>query len=263
MYFYYVYNGKIIGNKISANNPGITAGLYGMYTTYLEAALVANNEIYLNSSASITIGLRIDGGPRAVDYLHNTVLITGNGGPNVNAVYWYVYNSASYDATLKNNIFVVNTTVSSYAIYLAGTYSPTLYPALYRIDYNHYYSSGNLGYVIEQPRADLAAWKAAVTMDKNSVSFPISFVSNNQLEPTDYTGLLCERFPSVTTDIRNNNRKTFTAMGCYDGVTLTNNASLLEIQGINENAVQGDRDQLSVVFSNTGATSITAVEIEW
>jgi hypothetical protein len=68
--------GNIIGNRIYADNSNITTNLYGMRTYYIDSALVANNEIILNSTASTTYGIYIDY-PKAVDYVHNSILLTG------------------------------------------------------------------------------------------------------------------------------------------------------------------------------------------
>jgi hypothetical protein len=213
LYFHYAQNGgNIIGNRISADNSGIGV-LYGMSIVRMDSALVGNNEIYLHSSGYNTYGMFLDSS-KAVAYVHNTVLLTGPGGSIFRAVQLNVSTSASYNATYMNNIFVANGGPYPYAIFMEVTPDATF--ALYNhIDYNTYYSSGDLGYA-GSAQADLAAWKSTVPTDNHSVSrFPAFTDITTNLKLSDYTNLLCPFYPGITKDIEGNIRADRTTMGAY------------------------------------------------
>jgi hypothetical protein len=260
--FYYTRNGgNIIGNRIICNNPGITSTIYGMYVYYTDYALVANNEIYINSSASTTYGL-YSYYSNTVDYLHNSIVLTGSGGATFRAAYIHVLTTTPYSATYRNNIFVANGGTTPYAIYLSAAPGATFAQYNY-INDNNYYSSGNLGYA-GSARATLAVWKSIVPTDINSVNVQPSFVDSNSLKLTDYTGLRCNSHPLVSTDIDGNNRGLLTNMGCYNGnININGNAALIEILRLRENVINGDNDTFKVVIHNNGLNPLSSVNIEW
>ncbi len=264
LYFYYARKGgNIVGNKVYADNSGISTTLYGMRTYYMDSALIANNEIYLNSSATTTYGAYLYF-HKDVDYLHNSILVTGSGGSAVfRAAYIYTAASSTYSGVYKNNIFIAHgggTNATPYAVYLSS--NPSTYPQYNKIDYNNYYSSGNLGYD-GADRADLAAWKAHVTMDTNSVSlFPNFINSSVDLSLVDYDGLECPAVPVVSADISRAGRNSTTAIGCYQPIPMAGNIRLLEILTCGNN-VAGQTDTVKVVLKNTGTTSVSSINLEW
>jgi hypothetical protein len=263
LWFNYARNGgNIIGNRIYADNSGISSTLYGMRTYYTDTALVANNEIYLKSSASTTYGIYIDYS-RAVDYLHNTVLLTGTGGATFRAIGAYTYNNASYDYVIKNNIFVANGGTTPYAIYQLGTY-PSSYLSLYQIDWNNYYSSGSLGYGNGAARADLAAWKTNVGVDSNSVNQLPDFKNlPNDLELSDYTGLSCPLLPLVTEDITGYERIKSATMGCYQIIRFDKDAMAANIVGVEDGVAPNQTHYVDAVIQNMGFDTLTSVDLEW
>ncbi|MDR2407845.1 MAG: right-handed parallel beta-helix repeat-containing protein [Bacteroidales bacterium] len=213
-------NGKIVGNRLRSDNSKLTNLLYGIYIYTLTNTLVANNEVYLNSSATTTYGMHLYYSTR-VNYLHNTVLLTGTGGSTFKA--GHIYMSASYSGTYKNNIFVNNGSGGTPCAISSSTnsFSATILQNN-QIDYNNYYSSGNLGYTSTTPRADYAAWKSVVTTDVNSTTvnvFPLFTDLTKDLSLSNYAGLSCPFFPNVPQDINNNSRVRITTKGAHgDGI---------------------------------------------
>ncbi|WP_332022003.1 hypothetical protein, partial [Kaistella sp.] len=81
---------------------------------------------------------------------------------------------------LRNNILVnAQTTSNRYAIYSSAP--ATVYS---NIDYNNYYSAGNIGY-LGSARATLANWQTATGKDANSLNVMPSFTSATDLHLTD------------------------------------------------------------------------------
>jgi hypothetical protein len=264
-YGFYFYRarkgGKIIGNKISANNPGINSQLYGLYINYADSALVANNEIYLNSSASATYGMYLYYSNN-VNYIHNSVLLTGTGGATFRAVIIYVSTSATYRlSTYKNNLFIANGGATPYAVYLTTVPSATFDQYNYIGD-NNYYSSGSLGYA-GSIQEDLTAWKSVVPTDSNSVNkLPVFASLANGLELAEYDSLSCDLIPLVPTDIQGNNRKASTTMGCYQEVLRTGNGALVGTIDLGKYTVAaGEKDSIKIVFTNYGSTVLNSVNI--
>ncbi len=61
MYLNYNRNGgNIIGNRIYSNSQNINSTIYGIRTINIDTALVANNDIYLNSNANTTNGIYME-----------------------------------------------------------------------------------------------------------------------------------------------------------------------------------------------------------
>ncbi len=263
-YEYIRKGGSIVGNKIQADScPKITTGLYGIYIYNMDTALIANNEIYFRSLAKTTVGTQIDY-PRAVDYLHNTVLLRENGGTTSRALRLSVYNNANYDVTVKNNILAVNGGTKPYAIYLDGTY-PSSYQDRYRIDYNNYFSTGNLGYAAGGDRADLEAWKQYVTLDTHSVSNEPFFIDmKTSLKLTGYKDLLCPAIPIVNIDKDQMPRKSLiTAMGAYEYFSDGYDVMLQQLYPSNNRILETQTVLLSIDAVNTGILVVDSITLGW
>ncbi|MDR0604126.1 MAG: T9SS type A sorting domain-containing protein [Bacteroidales bacterium] len=255
----------VVNNRIRSNNPKITNQLYGIYNRYVDSCLFANNEIYLNSSATTTYGIWTSNGIE-VDYFHNTVLLTGKGGatfralhiekPSTATPYFYVYNK------FKNNIFVANGGTTPYAIYLPFT-PDSNFLHYYQINSNNYYSSGNLGYTGVN-RADLAAWKSVIISDSNSTNkLPIFLDTAVDLRISNQIQLYCLPDTLVRNDIRDSVRNTPTQMGCYEFDLFDNNGSLSQFSGMREGILQGVTDSLKIVFTNNGKDTLHSVNLSW
>ncbi len=252
---------KIVGNRIHSDNPGISSTLYGMRTYYVDSMLVTNNEIYLHSSASTTYGLYIDY-PKGVDYLHNSILLTGTGGSTFIAVYWYTYENTSWDATMKNNIFIANGPNAAYAMYLIA--SPASYAANHRIDYNNYYSSGtNMGYA-GTARTDLAAWRSAVTTDIHSVNILPEFTDvSSSLILDNYTSVFCPRLPGCTDDLLKAPRRSTTSMGAYTMPISSFDLMNLAVTNVPATVVKGQTVTVKVNVIGLGDTLIRNATFGW
>ena len=258
---YHRKGGNIIGNRIFTDNASITSNLYGIRLYFIDTALVANNEIYFNSKANITNGIYFDY-PVAVECIHNSVLLTGTSA-NSRPLYCWVYDSDDYDITIKNNNFVTTSSgFLPYAILLDGTYS-SAYDYNYRIDYNNYYSSGNLAYV-GGAKSDLASWQSTVTTDRNSVNvYPLFVDSLQNLKLINYSQLSCPRYEPINYDINHSNRLVRTAIGCYAPEIESVNGALVEVLNWKSMGYLGDSSQMKVVFFNFGSTNITSATIDW
>jgi hypothetical protein len=260
---YYVRNGgNVIGNKIRSDNPGISSTIYGMYIYYTDSALVANNEIYLNSSASTTYGMYLYYSNH-VDYIHNSVVLTGSGGATFRAAQIYVATTSSYYGTYQNNMFVANGGTTPYAVYLSAAPGATFSQFNY-INSNIYYSSGALGYA-GSARASLKVWQSVVVTDSNSVEVYPEFADiQTDLKVSNYADIMCDLLPLVNNDINNKSRTGITTMGCYESFPNANyNGMLIKLLGLRDGTVAGQSDSIKLVIYNTGNNPITSFNIEW
>jgi hypothetical protein len=258
--------GNIIGNRISVinPNPAINSNLTGIYLYYTDSALVANNEIYLNSNANTTRGIYVNY-PRQVHIINNTVytIKSGTSGTNNHAL----YSSTEFSATIKNNIFVASGEPlgSTYAVYFSGTNAA--FKTNYNVDYNDYYSSGtNIGYVAGASRKDLAAWKTAITpLDFHSVNIFPDFIDpiNSLMLGTYPDSLLCPKHQHVNTDIRNIPRPENTAMGANTQFTIGQDLMLKEVPLWYDEVVYNQTAPVNVVLYNLGTLPITDAVFGW
>jgi hypothetical protein len=267
LYFYHLpKGGNIIGNRIKGNNTnykGTPTDFEGIYIHYINDALVANNEVILTSKASTTYGMYM-ADSRTVDYLHNSVLVTGTGGSTFSAVYISGSTSTSSNVTYKNNIFVNNASAGTgYAIYLTEIPDIT-FPQYFDINYNNYYSSGDLARTSNTIRKTLSAWQTIVLTDINSVNkLPDFMDATNSLELRDYASLYSNPIPTVSKDVQGSVRRSPTVMGCYEDGLENVNASLVEILGVREGAMAGETDTVKVIFTNNGITSLNSTNLGW
>jgi hypothetical protein len=262
--FYDARNGgNIIGNRVICNNSGITSTIYGMYMYSMNNALVANNEIYIHSSAGSTCGMYLYLSNN-VDYIHNSVVLTGTGGVTFQAAQIYVSTSALYNATYKNNIFVAHGGATPYAVYLSAAPNATTFAQYNHIDHNNYYSSGNLGYA-GSILANLDAWKSVVITDSNSINVLPEFVDIQQdLKVSNYADILCQLTSAVNTDINNNSRTGITTMGCYENIPSVNfNGTPVRLLGLRDGSINNQTDNIRLVFLNGGDHPITSFNVEW
>jgi hypothetical protein len=269
LYGNYLRNGgSIIGNRVSANNPAITSALSGFYLQYIDTALIANNEIYLNSNATTTNGIYMNY-PRDVSIINNSVYTIKSGTTGTNRAH---YNSiaSGYSATIKNNLFVARGggATTTYAFYFAGTLANyNNYGASYEVDYNNYYSSGNnIGYVAGGNRANLAVWKtAALLYDANSASILPDF--NNpaaNLRLTNYPDtLFCPIQANVTKDIYNLPRPTITNMGAYTRFSDAQDLMLNEIVLWDTGVIDKQNVTVNVNLFNSGIIPINTATFGW
>jgi hypothetical protein len=263
LYFANIHNGgNIIGNKVRANNSGITGTLYGMSTYLVDNALVANNEIYLHSSALMTYGMYLYYS-NGVDYLYNSVLLTGTGGATFRAAEIYVSIYALYNASYKNNIFVANGGTTPYAIYLSDAPNATTFAQYNDIDYNDYYSSGDLGFA-GNILSDLKTWKSTVISDSNSINVYPEFINiHSDLSVSNYADILCQLTPPVVADINNNNRTEITTMGCYERPSVSLNGMPVRLLGLRDGSIINQTDSIRLVFFNGGNNPIISFNVEW
>ena len=158
----------ISSNKIYSSSERITT-VYGMSLNPINATatnpvLITNNEVILYASAANTRGIYATG--CKADIYHNSVLIKGTGDAHA----FYLMNS-THDYTIKNNNFITLAGSTAAPILLGGIRNVG---TSWFIDYNNYYTSGNvIGYTGSSTttpaniKSTLAAWKAVVATDTN------------------------------------------------------------------------------------------------
>jgi hypothetical protein len=222
----------ITGNRIYANSPGISSLLRGLQLYYADmSSIVSNNEIILISGANSTEGIYMDY-PKGVSLYNNSIYTKKNGTTGTTRAFFSYINNSTERLTLKNNIFVAEggAANATYAIYLYGTLANHQAGGLIT-DYNNYYSTGtDMGYAGGSGRADLSAWKAALTMDTHSANLMPAFTNTNiSLEMSDYTGLACPRHANALHDILGEERTLYTAMGAYNGYILEWDIELAQV----------------------------------
>ncbi|MDR0604352.1 MAG: T9SS type A sorting domain-containing protein [Bacteroidales bacterium] len=267
LYGYYLRNSSvnIIGNRISATNINITSTAQGMYLYYVDTALVANNEIHISGNASTTNGLYVYY-PRKVNVINNTVYTfkIGTGGTNYAH---YNYLASGYSSTVRNNIFIAIGGTTSYAFYFNASASnfPS-YKAYYDIDYNNYYSTGNLGYVTGSAKADLSAWQTAVSpLDSHSISLDPLFTDPNvDLTLSSHLDtLVCPRWQDVGIDIEDAPRPPITSMGARTNFSEGNDLKLTQFFEWNNDVIPNQTASVNVVMANSGTLSITDATLNW
>ena len=258
---------NIAGNKVYANNSNINTTLRGMYFKAIDSALVVNNEIYLQTSASTTYGIYLEM-PRAATFLHNTLLLAGAASPTniteFTVFHWETFRGTTYSGTVKNNIFLANSETgnNTYAVFLRVDVSDN--QAYYAFDYNTYYTTGNIGYS-GGIREHFDDWKNSMTNDIHSVNSYVAFVDSTvNLKPADYTDLNCPVSPLVSHDKEGTLRLVGTTMGCYDGfMRHNNNVELVEVLGVQNGFTIGQTHEATVVIQNTGYDTLRSIELEW
>jgi hypothetical protein len=272
------HGGNIIGNHILANNTnGITANLRGLYiANNIDSALIANNEIYLNSNASYTHGIQINY-PEGISIINNSIYTqkSGTSSDDHHAFYMMFSTSSWHSATVRNNIFVAKggDAGKTYAIYLAGT-GYTNQGQNYDIDYNNYYSAGNnMGYInitgaTTAPRANLAAWQLAAPLyDAHSCELDVPFnahpVDSGLVLYTYDSTLTCPRHDDVTVDIRNYKRKQPTNMGAYSSFTLGQDLALDGFSAWNTSVFDLQTIEVNIKLHNNGVETINTAEFGW
>ena len=244
-----VFNGNTI-RQTAATTRSCGLALSNLNKRHTAAlGMVSNNEIYIMASENGTFspgaGIRVSEGVNA-RIVHNTVSNQQARGIDLAG--------AANTLTVRNNIFEVRNAGSySYPIYLGST----AYLSQWDIDYNNYYNATNIGFAVSG-RTTLANWKTAVSGDAHSISQQPAYVNaNNNLELSDYSGLLCPVTSGVNTDIKGNSRIVNTSMGCYAMVPLSANAQLSAL--LNWNPRFGGDDTLKVVLGNGGTTTLNQV----
>jgi hypothetical protein len=210
-------NGPVIGNKIHQRGTVITSPcgifMYGYhYYSTQSLGLVANNEIMIKSTYSEWNGMRnsgiyMDGNVRG-DFLHNSIYVKGTSG-TPNGIYIYGSNYNFNLLSIRNNNIVME---SSYPIYLEDpNYSTQI-----KFAYNNIYSPDYVAYVGAANIPDIPMWKLLIPNDTTSVSVNPSFIDTDQsLELTSYSDLLCIQDVQVQNNIKREQRTVRTTMGAY------------------------------------------------
>jgi hypothetical protein len=262
-------NGPVIGNRIillgNATSPtGIDISYYNRYNTIdtavLVANLVANNEIILSKASSTffspynsSIGIHAVQGFHA-KILHNSIYVADS----VSSMGIYITPSSGDFCEIKNNNIVMNG-ASAFPVYLSS--APNLNQ--YNIDCNNMYAPENVGYV-ENNLTTIAAWQRLITTDKHSVRILPDFTDPTiSLEPLQNGNITCNAIPDISQDINGMPRTEPTVLGCYEVSPSGWNAALEQFTAIKEGFVAGQTDNVKVVVRNTGANSLTSVNLSW
>jgi len=259
---------KISGNRIYSPSDR-TSTVFGISLTTINSTvanpvLIANNEIILYATASTTNvrGINLSSNCK-VNIYHNSVLIKGVG--NAHAFY---LTPSTYDCNIKNNNLMTLAGAKAAPILLTRMIGNT-----WVIDYNNYYTSGNvIGYTGSATgtpaniKSTLADWKAAVVTDTNSVSVAPDFVDGNLESLNIYrdTGMTCPILSEVNTDIKNVDRTSPTHIGAYEGASFGYNAKLLSFSQPNYQTVSPSTTvNVSVKLQNRSDSVLRDVTIYW
>ncbi len=249
-------NGTLInGNTIIGNNT--TGDQYGFYLQYFDSTIISNNSIHLFHNGTMSYGFYVMY-TKDVHIINNTVFVEGS-----NATLHYgisiTTNSTTYNASVRNNIFIAVGAKTCYPIYLSSTLAINSYD----IDYNCYYGPLYVGFA-SGAKSTLNDFQAVVSSDLHSINLYPSFIDASiDAKLTDYSTLTCPEFPSVTTDIENKMRGAITAMGCYAPKIQDDNGGIIAILNWKTMAYSGETSPAKIVFYNAGLNTITSATIEW
>jgi hypothetical protein len=247
--------GDVLKNKVRSNR--LSQGIYTYYWGGAgNKALLANNEIYGNSSMYESVGLYAGSGAY-VNIYHNSVLIEGIASGTYYAfrIYW---NSASVD--VANNNFCVTSSGSSYAIHIDDNWNMRYYT----INNNNYYNAnGNVGYNGNGNRVTISDWKNAVLMDTGSISTaPLFMDTEENLNLDSDNGLLRPALSSITTDIDGTVRnQPLTTVGAYQFVPYSYNIAPQEITSPSFSA--SETVPVCLIIRNMGEETVTSMKIYW
>lgn len=214
-------NTKVTSNKISAiQNTAVSAasGICLAYSVSNAASIVSNNFIsgvISAGSSSITRanghGIYVITG-RGYKIYNNTVSLNVNqANPGVtSAVYVEDFVNQAGAVDLRNNILAnTQTTGARYSVYSTSPSS-----IFSDIDYNNYYSSGNLGYLMGATASTLSAMQTSFGGNTNSKNIAPNFVSATDLHLINSSNSALDNsgtpIPSVILDIDNEIRHTIT-----------------------------------------------------
>lgn len=214
-------NTKVTSNKISAiQNTAVSAasGICLAYPVSDAASIVSNNFIsgVISTGSSSTTranghGIYVITG-RGYKIYNNTVSLNVNQvNPGVtSAVYIEDFVNETGAIDLRNNILAnTQTTGARYSVY---SNSPS--NIFSNIDYNNYYSSGNLGYLVGAAASTLSAMQSGFGGNANSKNIAPNFVSDTDLHLVNSTNSALDNsgtpIPSVIVDIDNEIRNTIT-----------------------------------------------------
>lgn len=246
MYIYYNDNISILENQVyGASTSGISFG-YSNYTgaTAGSHSIVANNMV----QSSGTYGFYLYY-PVSVDFYHNSIQ-----GGTTYGMYLSGSATATQDVDVRNNI--MENAGSGTAFYVGTA------PANTDIDYNLYYSSGNIG----NGHTDLAAWQAAdTTWNQNSSESSIS----NFASSTDFHTIgtaandIGDNTVGITTDIDGDPRpasgSTIVDMGADEYTPLNFDVAADVIFDPTTGSCGDSNTTVSMVFTNIGLQSVSNV----
>lgn len=248
MYIYYTNNIAVLANEVYDAS---TYALYFYYSNYLYAtpgsySIVANNMLQSSGTAGLYAYYPVN-----VDFFHNSIQ-----GGTTYGMYLSGSATATQDVDIRNNIIENAGTGTALNVGTA--------PANTDIDYNLYYSGGNIG----NGHSDLAAWVAADTMwNQNSVEGTISsYTSSSDLHTigTDANdvgdnavGILVD----IDGDVRPASGSTVVDMGADEYTPLSYDVASSMIVDPTSGGCGDSNTTVSVVFTNLGLLSATNVGV--
>ena len=213
-------------------------------------AIIANNEIIVNSDNSSSFGIRLNNKTSNVNIAYNTVNMTGS----ATSAAMYVNDENIENVNIVNNIFQN----------LAGGYAYRYYKAscvaLPTYSHNVAYTTGSVFAYDKSDYADYDAWQA-VSQETGGFSEQVSFLDDAILEPQTVGSLLnAEPLAYVTADITGTPRSAeHPTIGAYE-YDATDEAPLMAEGYPTVTNITDTSADITVNFNQTGAVQFLAKE---
>lgn len=200
----------IVGNRFSfaTSKAAIPVYIRNLKGTEEAPALVANNEVVLNSTSRSGAGIEFSGASSNVDIVYNTVRVTGTAS---NAALWFNDNMGE-GVRVANNLLQNESANPVYRFYRAENIQTVSFSN------NMLFTNGPVFAYAKEDIATFNDWKQTSSSDTGSYNDSTIFLSSVILEPA-VKGNLCNALPMeyVTSDIDGTPRPaTAPTIGAYE-----------------------------------------------
>ncbi len=257
MYIYY-YNrvdSGIIGNTIEMQGTSTSYGIYPYYLNHgntgaTNNALIANNVISKRNAGTF-YGIYVY--YSNMDVFHNTIVGRGSG---TDYCLYLSTMSSTYNAVIKNNMLISQTSSTKYPLYASNT-NYVLQSYGVTLDYNNYYSTTNVGYV-GGALTSIGALQDKTKQDVHSMKIQPEWIKPTEFDVYNHLDLLVPNI-GVNTDIKGNPRYGQTTVGAYSIIPDSLDLALGNFEITTDNGVS----TINVDFLNLGQMAINSATILW
>jgi len=250
------YDGNIVWQKtygIYLETPSLTANMniFNNMISDIYSPGTAENGYWFHNALGIAL---IEG--KGYKIYNNSVSMTNDQNRGISTalmVFFNVYEDNSVD--LRNNI--LSNTQSNFDRYAIYSLSPNT--VFSHIDYNNYFSTGNVGNINNTNAATLSNWQLASGKDSNSYSVTPNFMSLTNLHLQTCSGLTGVNV-GITTDIDNEPRN-YPTIGADEIEGIPHTPSL--ISGIVQPCAEVHNQPYSIPAVAGATTYIWSVPSGW